>query len=102
MRFFHRTTEDSAGSILSEGFRDTTDAYMTRKFHTGVWLSNEPLDANEGATGETLLQVDLDLPEEALGDLEWVSEPATRYREWLIPAAIINAHGMVSLVNEEE
>jgi hypothetical protein len=38
------------------------------------------------------VRVSLDLTEEALADYEWVSEESP-YREWLIPDALVNAHG---------
>jgi hypothetical protein len=56
--------------------------------HRGVWLLDRPLAANEGAWGDTAIAVDLPLSE---ADLEWKEEGKV-YREWLIPAAIINKY----------
>jgi hypothetical protein len=67
---------------------------------SGVWLSDKPLDANEGARGDVLLKVKLDLTEEQLDDYEWIEE-GKAYREWLIPAALVNAKGTVRIAGEE-
>jgi hypothetical protein len=66
---YHRTTEDAARKIVSDGFRDGEGYYMTEKLHTGVWLSDRPLDANEGAWGNTLLRVELTIDEQELRNL---------------------------------
>ena len=57
MRLFHRT--DHADAILREGFRDGEGTYMTDTMLRGVWLSNIPLDGNEGANEDQLLLIDL-------------------------------------------
>jgi hypothetical protein len=33
---------------------------------------------------------------------EWIQEPSFGYREWLIPAALVNSHGKISIVEEAE
>ena len=88
--FYHRTTDECAGLILRDGFRDGTGTYMTDQLHTGVWLSNVPLDGNEGASGDVLLQVELP-SEEMVAEYEWIQDIG--YREWLVPAALINEEG---------
>jgi hypothetical protein len=50
MIFYHRTTAANATSILSRGFRDGTGKYMTDREFSGVWLSDVPLDVNDGGT----------------------------------------------------
>ena len=67
----------------------------------GVWLSDMPLDCNEGAVGDELLQVDLDLDEQALDGFEWNAE-GHRYREWLVPASLANRHACVSIVDDTD
>ncbi len=88
---FHSTSRENAASILREGFRDSTDTFMTSHAYTGVWLSNVPLDENEGASSEALLRVSLNLSEDDLAQYEWVEE-CKGYREWLIPASVIAVH----------
>jgi len=62
---------------------------MTRTYR-GVWLSNVPLDINEGADGDTLLCVTLACDSERISDFECV-EASKPYREWLIPAAVLKS-----------
>jgi hypothetical protein len=90
LKLFHRTTAEKAAAILTGGFKDATGHYITDEERTGVWFSSVPLDENEGARGDTLLEVIVDLSADDLADYEWVEE-GKPYREWLIPAALINA-----------
>jgi hypothetical protein len=94
MILYHRTTAAAAADILHDGFRDGVGRYLTSNVWSGVWLSNVPLDSNEGAEGDVLLRVELALDEEDLTRFEWVEE-GKYYREWLIPARLINSHGTV-------
>lgn len=59
---------------------------------TGVFISDGPLDANEGAVGDDVLELttpdDLDL-----GDYERVEE-GNGYREGCVPARILNKCAM--------
>jgi hypothetical protein len=50
---FHVTTADTASAILREGFREEGGSYMTDREFSGVWLSDRPLDANDGARGDS-------------------------------------------------
>ena len=60
-------------------------------------MSDRPLDNSEGASGETLLQIEV--AEEILAPYEWVKE-GKPYREWLIPAAVVNRAATVAKVPE--
>jgi hypothetical protein len=73
---------------VAEGFRDSVGSYMTATRHRGVWVSDEPLDANEGAKGDTLISVSL--PDGLLELCEWVQTPSFGCREALIPARVLN------------
>ncbi len=95
MRIYHRTF--AAASILQNGFQDATKTYGTGLESTGVWVSDRPLDAGEGARGDTLLT--LDIPTALFFEYEWVEE-GKPYREALIPAAQLNAHGPPKSVAE--
>ncbi len=101
LTLFHRTTPANAEQILCTGFRDGTGHYLTDREWTGVWFSDQPLDVNEGAEGDTLLRVDLNLTDDAIADYEWVEEEKG-YREWLLPAQLVNEHGTVATVRDEE
>lgn len=91
---YHRTRAESAEAILRDGFRDGSGNYLTESLHSGVWLSNVPLDENEGACGDVLLEVQLDMTKDELAQYEWVEE-GKPYREWLIPAAVLNPRATV-------
>ena len=88
MKVYHRTK--AADAILAEGFRDGEGHYLTSNLYRGVWLSNVPLDENEGAWGDTLLS--LDIPESVIAEYEWVEE-GKPYREFLVPADTVNEYG---------
>jgi hypothetical protein len=60
-RLFHRTSPASVAAILSEGFREGRS-----KVRPGVWLSDVPLDANDGVPGDALLA--LDVPDDGLAE----------------------------------
>ena len=92
---FHVTRLKSAANILRDGFIDSRDTYMTDQYFTGVWLSDRPLDANEGASGDTVLAVTFSVPLSALAQYEWIEEGKTP-REWLVPAAVIRQLASVS------
>lgn len=62
---------------------------MTATQWSGVWLSEVPLDLNEGADGEVLLRVHRDLSDEELDAYEWL-EDGKPYPEWLVPSALLN------------
>jgi hypothetical protein len=93
---FHRTTQTAADQILRSGFRDHTARYLTDREWTGVWVSDRALDNSEGASGETLLQIEVAEP--FIAAYEWIKE-GKPYREWLIPAAVLNKAGKVKLAD---
>ena len=97
MKLYHGTTAAACTAILAEGFSDGVGRYMTTAEHRGVWLSDRLLDENEGAPTEALLIVDID--SRLIAPYEWVNEPPMGYREFLIPAAIVNAHGKVTVTD---
>jgi hypothetical protein len=99
MILYHRTYNGDA--ILRDGFRDEDGSYMLEDFALrGVFLSDKPLDANEGAGGDKLLEVTL--PEDCC-DFSYYElvEDGKPYREWCIPAEVINRHGAVRLATTE-
>jgi hypothetical protein len=98
--FFHRTNRSAAENILSDGFRDASGSYLTEQIHSGVWLSDVPLDDNEGADGDALLLVVMPLSEGEADQFEWVQEPSFGYREWLFPSKLINDRSTVLDVTE--
>ena len=97
MKLFHRTP--SAETILRKGFRDAAGYYSTDSLHEGVWLSTVPLEANYGAQGTDLLEVDI--PEEAVAPHEWI-EGGKPHREFLVLAAIVNRFPVRQILQDEE
>ena len=99
---FHVTTSEVAALILRDGFQGGHGCYMTATEHQGVWLSDhevDVLDPNECAWGDTVLTVKFAIPLAALADYEWIEE-RKGYREWLVPARLIQAHATVSMAEE--
>src|ERR687887_1936242 len=95
MKLFHQTLAKNAKAILGGGFKDATGSFGTRDLHTGVWLTSEPIDFN--LIDVTLIEVTLDLDEDALAAYER-PEVGKRYRGWLVPAALVNAHMKLRIV----
>ena len=98
MRLYHRTSKRAAHAILVQGFRDAWGYYLTDYLWHGVWLSDVPLDEYEGTErGDTLLAVDLDVPEADLAQYAWV-DFGKPYRTFLLPAEVINRRGAIHRV----
>lgn len=97
--FFHRTTEAAATAIIRNGFKDARGKYMTATDHQGVWLSDTPLDSNEGAEGDVLIAVDIDPA--IVEKHEWI-EVGKPYREYLVPAKWLKSHASIRRATMEE
>jgi len=84
--------------ILREGFLDSGSPLPIGE---GVYLSDYPLDCNEGAKGWQLLEVTL--PDDCC-DFSYYElvEEEKPYREWFIPAEIIKRFGSIRLLSIEE
>jgi hypothetical protein len=93
--YFHRTSLANARAILREGFRDGRGRYLTEHEFEGVWISEKPLDAGEGAVGDTLLAVSI--KRTLVEDYEW-KEEGKPYREFLVPAALLNSQSLVKIL----
>jgi hypothetical protein len=87
MKLYYRTYH--AKEILAEGFKDTMNYYGSHNLYGGVWFSNNPLDANEGADGDSALMIEI--PVNLIKQFEWV-EVGKPYREWCVPAKIVNRY----------
>lgn len=99
-RFYHRTAH--ARAILSGGFRAQSDSEsFASSILTGVWLSDYPLDGNEGCKGEELLEVVLDLEDEQLAQYE-IQEFGKPYREWCLPETLVNLGEVRQLTEQQE
>jgi hypothetical protein len=89
MKLFHRTRAKNAASILKHGFRNTTGSYMMNIVVTGVWVSDEILDEQASAGEDAILQIEVKVSNKNL-DFYEVKEDGKPYREWCIPAGILN------------
>jgi hypothetical protein len=98
---YHRTSENIARHIVVDGFGDSQDYYGTGNLHSGVWLSDHPLDADEGANGDALLGVELNPGEREIVQFEWI-EAGKPHREWLVPARLINELGTTVISETRE
>ncbi len=99
MRVFHVTDAAAALAILAEGFRDGTGSFMLEDFELcGVWVSADPLTANEGAWGDTVLEIEI--VESDIAEFE-VIEEGKPYREWCVPAAVLNRGRVVRRSDED-
>jgi hypothetical protein len=86
---------------VGEGFRDGTGSYgfLVAEPLSGVWLSDVPLDENEGARGDTVLAVKLTL---ARAKKYEVLEPGKGFREYLVPASVLNRRAKVRVLPPAE
>ena len=100
MTLYHRTSTENARNILRDGFKDQVGHFLSDHFVAGVWFSDRPVDLNEGARGETVFRIVVDVTESDLSMYEWVEEEKPN-REWLIPADFINSRKLSIEVIEE-
>ena len=68
---------------------------------TGIWVSSFPLSEREGPKGDMVLKIALPFPKTDIADFE-VSEECKPYREWCIPASILNEKGVTVLLSIED
>lgn len=95
--FYHVTNPDAATEIERNGFIDGEGYYglNIEEPLRGVFLSDTILDANEGAWGEIVLAVEID---EQLIVARELPEEGRNYREWHVPAELLNARASISRV----
>ena len=102
MKLFHRTKRETAVAILANGFGASKDWAGIEATLKGVWLFDRPLAClATGTYGETLLAVTLTCAKHDLDFYELVEE-RKRFREWCIPASIVNALAKVEMVGGEK
>ena len=101
--YYHRTTPAAAEAILATGFRDATGSYMLEDELTGVFISDVPLDMNEGAKATAVngALLAIEIGAELVEPYEIV-EDGRSFREFCVPAEALNAHGDIRLLTEAE
>ena len=98
MRIFHRTVSATAAAvIMSDGFKDSEEKYVSDFAWRGVWVSDRPL-CPDGVSGNALLT--LEIPGHVFAEYEWIHKGAA-YRGSLIPAAILNRYGRPIAVSDD-
>jgi hypothetical protein len=94
-------TTNAADEILTGGFRDGEGSYMFVGITLrGVFLAGSPVDGNEGAKGDQVLEVAI--PSNVELDEYAIEEEGRPVWEWCVPADVINRHARVRLLSEEE
>ena len=101
MILYHTTIADVVASIRADGFRGSSGSFM----FTGIWfddvvfLGTFPADVNEGAKGDVVLgvEVDLDMSEYL------IEEEGLPPWEYVVPAAVLNnAIVSITVMTEED
>lgn len=97
--FYHRTSTENAHSIVKNGFKDSSGHFLSNRTWTGVWLSCRPPETADSLHGHSVLVVHLEMSEHESARWEFTGE-GRPYREWLIPAKILNRRATVGLVEQ--
>ncbi len=93
---YHRTSIGHGSEAVRNGFRDEEWTFGIRGSRArdedntvGVWVTDRPLNAVEGPPGDAVLEVTLDLSEDAIQafELDGIFHDA---RLWVIPAELLN------------
>lgn len=87
--FYHTTNIDAALAILKDGFIDHCGGIGGLRL-SGVWISDNVLDANEGCKGNTTLRLKTEQNHRFLDRYE-IIEDGKPYREWCVPARLLNS-----------
>ena len=95
MRLYHPTMH--AEEILRDGFGERSGTYLTATDHSGVWLFDRPVDRRMGG-GEQAVLMEVEIPEEVVEPFEFGS--GLPYRQFLVPARVINRYGPPRLAEE--
>lgn len=98
MRVFHRTKNATALAIMTEGFRDCEEKYISDFAWRGVWVSDRPLRQPD-MSSDALLTIEI--PAHVFVEYEWLQENAA-YRGSLIPAAVLNRYGPPVAIRNDE
>jgi hypothetical protein len=90
MRLYHSTSNYAVAQIMQDGFKDGDFAGIA----SGVFFSDRPLDAADGVASfaEAVIAIECTLTAVQLDEFEVIVEgrPPEAYREWLIPAELVN------------
>ena len=102
LNLYHRTSIGDARAIVQNGFENQAwrfehdDADTETKKALGVWLSDRPLEGEDGPPGDAMLEVVMDASEESL-QLFLLEDVVWDARLWIIPADVVNARSSVRI-----
>jgi hypothetical protein len=107
LRIFHLTSDEAAEGILRDGFSDEHATFVDMP---GVWVSAPVFDPASLGARKSARLLAIDLPSDALADVEVRvlgadDEPLPsddRYREWVVPAAVLNRWPVVDLGHPDD
>jgi hypothetical protein len=98
MRLFHATTLRAARIIRDSGFRNARGSYGLVDEQTGrriivegVFLADRILTCSEGVSPDATAYFRIVIPGKLISRFEWIEE-GKGYREWCVPANIVNRH----------
>jgi hypothetical protein len=95
VKLYHRTY--AAEAILRDGFHDSKADFLTLGVAPGVWVTDRPLDEQNGALGNVVLAV-CGVPEAEIAAFEWHrSRHPPPFRQFVIPAGILNRYPIVGI-----
>ena len=97
MKLYHPTMH--AVGILRDGFGERSGTYLTPSDHSGVWLYDRPVDKRIGGGDEAVI-LEIEMPESVVAPFEW-NNSGFPYREFLVPAALINLYGPPQVLENE-
>jgi hypothetical protein len=98
LKVYHLTTREAAEGIVRHGFRDGLGAFLTSRRHSGVWVSDRPLVGLSCIDDVACFEIES--PAAGLAPCEWLEE-GKPYREFLVPAAVLNRSHYRLLTDDE-
>jgi hypothetical protein len=113
MKLFHCTTDSAAQQIMARGFRDGRLSGIVGSELRGVSLSAVPIDQNQGAKGNIVIEVtvpnSIDLHDFAVQEERLPTDPllpgevpeSMPVWEWLVPSSVVNAWPRRQLSTDE-
>jgi len=95
LKLYHRTY--AAEAILRDGFHDNRADFLTLDVSPGVWVTDRPLDEQDGALGNVVLVI-AGVSEPEIAEFEWRrSRHPPPFRQFVVPAEILNRFPIVGI-----
>jgi hypothetical protein len=91
----HRTAEAAARQIVTDGFRDG-EGLLQNGCILAFWFPTGRSDENKGACGNAQIRIELAKDEGEIAAFQWIEDDKS-FREWLVPANLINEFGSVEI-----